>query len=832
MNYPQNFEQKIGFDKIRELLLNNCLSTLGRDKVLEMNFLTEKETIQTFLLQTLEFKQIVMFEDSFPTNYFYDARRQLEKLRIEGTVLDLPEWVELKRSLETIRAIVGFFKARERHDKYPELKKLLGNVVIYPFITEKIDAVVSRFGTIKDNASPELAQIRNQLMSKNTLVSNRLEKILNAAKEEGWVEKDANVNVREGKMLIPVPTAYKRKIKGFVTDESASGRTSFIEPIEIIELNNEIKELEFAERREILRILAKLSDEIRPYAPELLLAYNFLGEIDFIRAKALLASKIHAQMPALESKPELDYIKAVHPLLFLSLQKEKRKVVPLDLNITEKNRIILISGPNAGGKSVCLKTVGLLQYMLQCGMLVSAQDSSHFGIFSQIFIDIGDEQSIENDLSTYSSHLYNMKFFLENANPETLILIDEFGTGTEPQLGGAMAQAILQKLNDLGTNGIITTHYSNLKHFASSTEGIINAAMLFDTDMMKPLFQLELHRPGSSFTFEIAKQIGLPEEVLKLASDTIGQEVIDFDVHLKELENDRRVVAQMKQQLQQKEQKLNTTLDKYNKALSDTLLERTEIIAKANETAQNIISTANKKIENTILEIRKNQADKEKTREVRADFESYKKEQESKMQMHEESILKKMNKIKERQEKRSKNTENDEIIDEKLKSLSADKPIDNHFRVGDKVKMKGQEHVGEILAIKNNLVEISFGQLKTTLNKERIEKLSERELYKLAKEEVKKSGVNIDISTDIIEFTFQLDVRGMRGQEAIDQVKDYIDRAIVADVSQVRILHGTGNGILRQLIRQYLNTVNDVESAVDERIQIGGAGITVVTLKK
>ena len=827
MNYPQNFEQKIGFDKIRQILLANCLSTLGKDKVHEMSFLTDFDSIQTLLLQTNEFKQIVMFEDDFPTNYFYDARRQLEHLKIEGTILDLVELIEIKRSLETIRSILVFFKARERQEKYPELIKLLGNVVLYPFVIERIDSVVGKTGGIKDNASPELARIRGQLMSKQTLASNRLNKILQTAKDEGWIEKDANLSVRDGKMLIPVPTAYKRRIKGFVTDESATGKTSFIEPVEIIELNNEIRELEFAERREILKILAKLSDEIRPYSDDLLLAYNFLAEIDFIRAKALFANNILARMPIIENKVQLEYIKAVHPLLFLSLQKEKRKVVPLDIEIKPEARIVLISGPNAGGKSVCLKTVGLLQYMLQSGLLVSCSDTSHFGIFSKIFIDIGDEQSIENDLSTYSSHLYNMKHFLQNGDPSTLVLIDEFGTGTEPLLGGAVAQAILQKLNEMQINGVITTHYSNLKHFASSAEGIINAAMLFDTDNMKPLFQLELHKPGSSFTIEIAKQIGLPNEILHIASDIVGQDHIDFDKHLKELENDRRVIVQLRAQLQQKEEKLNATLDKYNKALSDTITERNEIIAKANETAQNIISTANKKIENTILEIRKNQADKEKTREIRNEFETYKKDQENKTQMHEDAVKNKMEKIKQRQERRKNKEIPENIILDKEKIK--DKPIDSNFRVGDKVRLKGQPHIGEILEIKHNLYEIAFGSLKTTLNKERIEKLSEKELFNFAKDEVRKAGV-IHMEKDLNAFSFQLDVRGMRGQEALDEVRDYIDRAIVASASQVRILHGKGNGILRQLIRQYLDKIKEVKSIEDERVDIGGVGISVVSL--
>jgi len=824
VNYPQNFEQKIGFDKIRNILLNNCLSQLGKDKVDGMSFSTDFELINAQLLQNKEFKEILLFEENFPTSYYYDTRKQLEKLKIQGTVLDLVELIELKRSLDTIRLIVKFFKARERQDKYLELKKLLGDVTLYPFVYEQIDKVVSKTGEIKDNASAELSQIRRELNSKLSSVSQKMNKLLNKAKEDGWIEKDANLTVREGKILIPVPTAYKRKIKGFVTDESATGKTSFIEPIEIIEINNEIRELEFAERREILKILARLSDEIRPYTEDLLLSYVFLGEIDFVRAKALFAERTNGVYPKFSPERELEYIKAIHPLLFLTLAKEKRKVVPLDINLSEKGRIVLISGPNAGGKSVCLKTVGLLQYMLQMGMLVSADDTSRFGIFSKIFIDIGDEQSIENDLSTYSSHLYNMKHFLENSDENTLLLIDEFGTGTEPMLGGAIAQAILEQLNINQANGVITTHYTNLKHFASATDGIVNAAMLFDTDNMRPLFKLELEKPGSSFTFEIAKQIGLPQRVIDVATEIVGQDHIDFDQHLKEIENDRRVIAEMKDSFRIKEQKLQTTLDKYNKALDNTLQEKKEILANANKAAQNIIATANKKIENTILEIRKSQADKEKTREIRKEFDDYKEDQKRKTELHEESIKSKMEKIKERQDRRKNKTKNT-VQDPKAK------PIDNYFRVGDKVRLKGQNHVGEIMDIRNNQYEVSFGSLKTTINKERIEKLSEGELFKLAKDEVQASRVTIHMEKDISQFSLNLDVRGQRGEEAINSVQDYIDRAIIANASEVRILHGTGNGILRQLIRQYLNNVSEVKSAKDERIQIGGSGITVVNFR-
>ena len=520
MIYPDNFEQKTGFDKIRELITDKCLSTLGKERVSKMVFLNKYDEVTKLLHQTQEFVAVLNGKNEFPANYFFDVRPALKRIRVEGTYIDEVELFDLRRSLDTIRNIVKFFKTDEDDEKplYPYLSELSGNVSVFPHLISRIDQMIDKFGRIKDNASSELSRIRRELSSTLSGISRSLSNILKTAQTEGIVDKDVTPTMRDGRLVIPVMPAFKRKIRGIVHDESASGKTVFIEPAEVVEANNRIRELESEERREIIRILTSFSDELRPLSEDIFYSYEFLADIDFIRAKALFALQVNALLPVVENCRQIDWYHAVHPLLYLSLQKQHKQVVPLDIMLTEKNRILLISGPNAGGKSVCLKTVGLLQYMLQCGLLIPVYENSRCGIFDNIFIDIGDEQSIENDLSTYSSHLTNMKYFVKNSNESTVLLIDEFGGGTEPQIGGAIAEALLDRFNQKHTYGVITTHYQNLKHFAEDTEGIINGAMLYDRHLMQPLFKLSIGNPGSSFAIEIARKIGLPEDVIAEAS--------------------------------------------------------------------------------------------------------------------------------------------------------------------------------------------------------------------------------------------------------------------------------------------------------------------------
>jgi DNA mismatch repair protein MutS2 len=532
--YPEHFEEKIGFDRIRAMLLSKCLSSMGKEWVEDMHFRQQFEVISVQLGEVNEFLRIIREMENFPASHFFDLRSALNKIKVEGRFLEPEELFDLKRSLESARAIVQFFKKQE-DAVFPLLKKKTERVQIFPYIYDQIDTIINKFGKIRDNASPGLAQIRKNIVLLQANMTKRLHAILKQAQKDGLAEEDASVSIRDGRAVIPIPTSNKRKIKGIVYDESGTGKTSYVEPNEIVEINNEIRELEYAERREIVRILTAFSNHIRPYLNDLLYTYDFLGEIDFIRSKAILAAEFNAILPEMQDTPLLQWQKAVHPLLQQALKRENRNIVPLNIHLDHDNHILLISGPNAGGKSVCLKTVGLLQYMLQSGMLIPLGEGSKTGIFEQIFIDIGDEQSLENDLSTYSSHLLNMKHFVKNSNENTLILIDEFGTGTEPMLGGAIAEALLDSLNKQRCFGVITTHYTNLKHFATSAPGIINGAMLYDAQHMNPLFQLEIGKPGSSFAFEIARKIGLPEAILENATLKVGKKHIDFDRNLRKL---------------------------------------------------------------------------------------------------------------------------------------------------------------------------------------------------------------------------------------------------------------------------------------------------------
>lgn len=823
MIYPQNFEEKIGFDNIRALLKGKCLSDLGRERVAGMSFATSLHVIENEIDMTVELMSIMSSEADFPVNHFYDMRQSLKKIRIEGTWMSEQEIFDLRRSLQTVADIASFFGGEDDGERYPALKRLAADVVLFPDVVKRIDAIIDKFGKVKDNASARLREIRMELSSVMSGISKNLYSIIRAAQNDGYVDKDVVPTMRDGRLVIPVAPALKRRIKGIVHDESASGKTVFIEPAEIVEANNRIRELESEEKREIIRILTDFADYLRPQADAMMISYDFLGEIDFVRAKALFSIQVGAVKPDMSSSQIVDWSNAVHPLLKLSLEKHGKKVVPLDIRLNGRQRILLISGPNAGGKSVCLKTVGLLQYMYQCGMPVCMDESSVVGLFDDIFIDIGDEQSIENDLSTYSSHLLNMKIMLKKCNAKSLLLIDEFGSGTEPQIGGAIAEALLQRFNAAGACGVITTHYQNLKHFADSHEGVVNGAMLYDRQKMQALFQLQIGNPGSSFAVEIARKIGLPEDVIKDASDMVGSDYINSDKYLQDIVRDKRYWENKRQNIRQKEKALESTIAAYEKAFEELKSERKDILLKAKDEALKLISDSNAAIENTIREIKEAQAEKEKTKELRKELTELKAAIENENNDEEERIKAKMERLREKQQRRKK---------EKAKPDAAktvDRPKEIELKAGDFVRVKGQSSVGQIMEISGANVKAAFGAMVMTLKKDRIEPAAAPK-----KADSRVSAVSLQTQDHIYEkklaFKQDIDVRGMRGDEAVQAVTYFIDDAIQVGMDRVRILHGTGNGILRTLIRQYLETVPGVKNYRDEHVQFGGAGITVVDL--
>jgi DNA mismatch repair protein MutS2 len=796
---------------------------MGLEKVDNLSFISDFNELGHQLSLTYEFQQILTFENYFPSENYYRISDTLSKIKIEGTFPEVQEVFDLKRTLETVKDILNFFRSKEAV-KYPSLKEICSSVKTYPYVLETIDKIIDKRGTIKDNASAKLKEIRNEIASKSILASKRLNAILKQAQSEGIVDQDTSVSVRNGRGVIPVGSYDKRKIKGLIHDQSASGKTVFIEPEEIVEINNDIVELEYEERREIVRILMAFADNIRPYIDDLLESNIFLGEIDFIRSKALLGNYLHSIKPVLVNKPYLSWRKANHPLLTITFEKTQgRKVVPLDIQLDEKNRILLISGPNAGGKSVCLKTVGLIQYMLQCGITVPMSENSEAGIFENVLIDIGDEQSIDNDLSTYSSHLINMKNFLKRGNERTLILIDEFGTGTEPMLGGSIAEAILGELNRKRVFGVITTHYTNLKHFASLTSGIVNGAMAFDNHLMQPLFQLTIGKPGSSFAFEIARKIGLPPEILEEASEKAGVKNIDYDRHLKDIARDKRYWENKRQSIRQQEKRLEELMAEYEKELSGAKATRKEIINKAKDEAENLLKESNRVIENTIRQIKESQAEKEKTKDIRQKLGEFRdniisevKPAATVSEEKEATLSSKANKIR--------------IFREKKKEEPS-KPLQKGpLKPGDPVRMKDTLAAGEVIEIRDNMIMVETGNLRFFVPVDRIERISGSELRKSLRATLPSRENDMGIVQRNLTFKSEIDIRGVRGEDAINQVRDLIDSAIIVQHRNLRILHGKGNGILRSLVREYLATVDVVKSFRDEHIEFGGSGITVVEM--
>ncbi len=845
MIYPDNFEHKTGFDEIRQMLADRCICPLGVQLVDDMQFMTEFQTVEKSLDQTMEFVRILTEGKSFPDQNYHDLREALSRIKVIGTWMDETELLGLWRSLETISGIVDFLNKEENQGLYPNLSELAASVAVFPAITQGISHILTKFGKLKDNASPELYRIRMDLANTSFSISRILNGILKQAQTDGYVDKDAAPTMRDGRLVLPVAPGLKRKIRGIVHNESASGKTVFIEPEEVVEANNRIRELEADERREVTRILIAFTDSIRPEIPSILESYAFMAQIDFIRAKARLTIDFDACKPILERKTVVDWVQAVHPLLKLSLAKHDKSVVPLDIDLDSKNSILLISGPNAGGKSVCLKTVGLLQYMLQCGIPVPMRPNSHAGIFKSIFIDIGDEQSIDDDLSTYSSHLLNMKNMLRNADNRSLILIDEFGSGTEPGIGGAIAEAVLSRFNKNRVFGIITTHYQNLKHFADGNEGIRNGAMLYDRHLMQPLYILQIGNPGSSFAVEIARKIGLPEDVIEDATQIVGRDYVNADKYLQDIVRDKRYWENKRQNVHQLEKQLDQQIEQHRQELESLQKERKSIIREAKERADQLIQDSNAMIENTIRTIKEAQADKELTRLARQELTEFKEAIDDRQANTEQElkIQRKMERIRQSQERReqrkrdkvlrptqpspSLNTEKSENSDNSQFSILHSQ---FKFKVGDTVRLAGQTQVGEVISVNKNDITVAFGQITTSVKANRLEPAQPVKAQDVRTATYVSKQTHDDIYNRKLAFKPDIDVRGMRGDEAIQTVMHFIDDATLIGMSRVRILHGTGNGILRNLIRQYLHTVPAVKDYHDEHIQFGGHGITVVDI--
>ena len=870
MIYPQNFENKIGFDEVRHILETHSLSPLGVERVTGMHFLKDARQLKEIQSQTREFLRIMEGEEDFPEQNFYDVRDAVKRIRVEGTYLDEQELFDLKRSLETIADIVRFLTRDEEGNtitsvndnetgcsedetrpngeqpqqkvnvRYPALLKLTRHVMVFPQLIRRIGDILDKYGKIKDTASSELLRIRRELASIENSISRTLNGILRSAQQDGVVDKDVTPTMRDGRLVIPVAPALKRKIKGIVHDESATGKTVFIEPAEVVEANNRIRELESEERREIIRILQEFTALVRPYYSEIIKSYEFLAEIDFIRAKAHMAVQFKAITPEIKPYPIIDWYGAVHPLLALSLQRHNKAVVPLDIILNRHKRILIISGPNAGGKSVCLKTVGLLQYMLQCGLPVPLKECSTTGIFDSIFIDIGDEQSIENDLSTYSSHLLNMKNMMKYCGGTSLLLIDEFGGGTEPQIGGAIAEAVLKRFNQKKSFGVITTHYQNLKHFAEDHEGVVNGAMLYDRQHMQALFQLEIGNPGSSFAVEIARKIGIPEDVIAEASNLVGMEYINADKYLQDIMRDKRYWENKRQSIHQREKEMEKTIARYEAEITELQQSRKDILKQAKDEAAQLLQQSNAKIENTIKMIREVQAEKEKTRHARQELDDFKAKIDEIEQKHQEDkIARKMQQLMERKKRQAERKERkateaaNKKADEQLRNEQAAREAalrNKPLAVGDTVRIKGQTTVGEIEEIDGKNAIVTFGMMRTNVKADRLERATPPEKPVLKANTYISKQTQDAVYEKKLSFKQDIDIRGMRGDEAIQAVTYFIDDAILLGISRVRILHGTGNGILRTLVRQYLQTVRAVSNYRDEHVQFGGAGITVVDI--
>ena len=796
MIYPENFENKIGFTQIRETLASLCLGSLGQSFVNRMQFLTRFDLLQKLLNQTNEFREVLISGQDFPTQYYFNVNEHLNRATLEGAYLDVKAFYEIKMSLLTIRKVVGFFLLAEP-ERYIALRSLGEAIQIDRNLLAALDKVVDDNGQVRDNASPELARLKTELIQQQGTLRKQINNALRQAKAAGWTNDDAEPTVRGGRIVIPVLAEHKRKVKGLIHDESATGQTVYIEPDIVFELNNDIKDLENAYHRELIRILTRLTDHIRAYIPELKKAYQYMGLIDFIRAKAIYASRIEATLPILHKQPIVKWHDARHPLLYQNFKNQGRDVVPLSLHLHPDQRILLISGPNAGGKSVALKTIGLLQYMLQCGLLIPVREGSEAGLFEDIFIDIGDEQSLENDLSTYSSHLQNMKHFVLMAGKKSMVLIDEFGTGTEPVLGGSIAEAVLDKLNQQKVFGVITTHYTNLKNFAERTPGIVNGAMRYDHQELKPLYTLDIGKPGSSFALEIARKIGLPKDIVTKASNLVGHDKIRYDRLLEQLEAEKTDLEKRNRELEIQERKLRQSVKEYTELKQHIEENRAVILQEAKQKARLLLRDTNQQIEATIKQIKDSQAEKEQTKQARQQLETF----------------------------------TTEKLKPEIRTAKRTAAIDNReLQVGDYVSLLGQDSVGQIISLKGKTAEVLFGDIKTIVKVSNLER-TERRTNKPKKENNEAARTNMNLTQRMADFNTTLDVRGQRAEDALTQVMGYVDDAVMLGLPELKIIHGRGNGILKQVLRDYLRSVKAVASVGDEHGERGGDGVSVVVLK-
>lgn len=837
-------EQKLGFDRVRQIISDKCSTAYAVERTASETFSTKPAQIRKRLLLTDEMRLIMMFEDSFPSGGFIDCIDFLRPLEKSSAAIDLLSLRKLRTMLETLRKVVGFFED-VKDGVYPNLKRMSAPIMGFPHVQSRIESILDRYGEVKDTASDELYNIRKELHDKAGAISRKVNAILRKAQEEGIVDSDAGVSVRDGKMLIPVSAANKKRIQGFIYDESASGKTAFIEPAEIVELDNRIQELKFSEQREILRILLEFTDFLRPYIPDLLDGARYLGEIDFLMAKAKTALDFIAGMPLISENGEFNLRKARHPLLEIALRKEKKEIVPLTASLTPRKHILLISGPNAGGKSVCLKTVGLLQYMFQWGMLIPTSETSELPVFDRIMVNIGDDQSIENDLSTYSSFLVDMKDMLAKADDKTLVLIDEFGSGTEPAAGGAIAESILSELDRRGTYGVITTHYTNLKLYAAEDTGVMNGAMMFDIKNIAPLFKLEMGLPGNSFAFELARKMGLPEDIIKDAETRAGEEFVGIERNLRKIARNRKALDEKLERIRHTDKTLENITDKYQKELKDIKEQKKEILDAARKEAEEIVRKANRQVENTIKTIKESQAEKESTQEARKELQGFvaaltaRKEQEQKAK--EDYIERKIKQIDARKERQMKRRAQkaDERAREELLEREAEQQRLEAFKsaplqAGEKVRVKSNGLVGEVVKVSPKAVMLIIGNISSKMPLDKVERITSNE-YKNALKETARPAPSMKIDSSITErklnFSTEIDIRGERLNDAIEKVTRYVDDAIMMNVSSVRIIHGKGTGVLRDEIQKYLRTVPGVASVKDEHIQFGGTGVSVVTFE-
>ena len=825
----KHIEIKLGFDKIRHQIAERCSTEGARSLVANMEFCTSAAEVEEMQATAEEVRVALMMEQYFPKGELVEFAPVVAKLAVEGTFLEAEELLALKDGLKCVSEATKLFIAGENH--YPLMAARSKRVSAYPEIVGHIESIIDRHGEVRDSASVELYEIRRTIRAHEGQAARRLQAVLAEAIRQGIVEPDTTLSVREGRPVIPVAAGNKRKLKGFVHDESATGKTVYIEPVEVVEINNALREAEYAERREIIRILTALTDDLRPESKGLAESRRYLTHFDFLRAKARWAMDNGAWKAILSDNGTLRLSDARHPLLQQSHAREKKEVVPLDLLLREDRRILVISGPNAGGKSVCLKTVGLLQYMFQCGVAIPASSVSELPLFERIFIDIGDQQSIENDLSTYSSHLTNMKEMLAGANGKSLILIDEFGSGTEPTIGGAMAEAMLERYVESGTYGIITTHYTNIKYFASNHRGVANGAMMFDVQNIRPLFRLEMGEPGSSFAIEIARKIGLPESIIKSASEKAGTEVISLERQLREVARNRNYWEQKRERIRIADKRVEEMESEYADRLAALKEERAAIIRQAKEDAKEILNQTNRTIENTVRVIRESQAEKETTRLARRELDSMREMVESDMDYlsaESEKVAREMEKIERRRQKRAERKAQRGEQTEEVKVVVPEKlPV----IVGAKVRITGQEGVGEVMSIKGKKAMVAIGQITTTIAIERLEAISQSEYKKHTRPTTARTVVSVDISSRKLAFKDNIDIRGMRAAEAMEIVQDFIDDAIMVGIGSVSILHGKGTGALKEEVRRYLRYIPQVASATDDHPDRGGAGITLVKFK-